>query len=551
MSKNSRFERLDLLVARLLDGQATAEDAAELERLLVNSEEDRRRYVHYCDIHLELPEALVEAEFSQQRPTFEAGNQQTRWWRHLRTYAVVAAAAMLFGVWLAAKPFREPDAGNISAAQSVTPSPVVFEERTIDSIATLTQAEDVEWLTEQAPLVGGALSPGRLQFAQGLIQIEFYRGARMVVEGPADVELLTVNQAICRQGRLSASVPMQARGFTVNAPDLKLVDLGTEFGMNVLPGQSTEVYVIDGEVELMSRDNKTPSGTPTRVVEGHVARIAEGGKILARHAGEGDTEFPWVARQFRDVGSVASFRRWETHISNIRNDPRVVALYAFEPQETDLRILKNVHTSSPASDGMIIGCNWRSGRWPNKSALEFRHSRDRVRIEIQREFDALSLTAWVRVDALEKRSMGLLLTDGYEHGEPHWQINSEGQVRLGFRLPDDQDTPPGLINTTGYASPVVFDSHRLGVWTFLATIFDRAGHRVEHWVDGELVSRHEEQYGKHLGIRSAEIGNWGVPFDLDQHPIRNLNGVIDELAIWDVALDADDLKSLYQNGRPR
>ena len=69
MSKSSQFERLDLLVARLLDGQAAAEDKAELEELLVNSEENRSRYVQYCDIHLELREALIGAEFSQQRPT--------------------------------------------------------------------------------------------------------------------------------------------------------------------------------------------------------------------------------------------------------------------------------------------------------------------------------------------------------------------------------------------------------------------------------------------------------------------------------------------------
>ena len=57
-------------------------------------------------------------------------------------------------------------------------------------------------------------------------------------------------KSICHAGRLRALVPPQARGFSVTGPQFKLVDLGTEFGMEVASAGGSKVQVFDGEVEL-------------------------------------------------------------------------------------------------------------------------------------------------------------------------------------------------------------------------------------------------------------------------------------------------------------
>jgi hypothetical protein len=71
----------------------------------------------------------------------------------------------------------------------------------------------------------------------------------VVVEGPADVELISVDRIACNRGRLRARVPEGAEGFVVTGPGSAVVDLGTEFGVNVKPDGKSRGKVFKGEVE--------------------------------------------------------------------------------------------------------------------------------------------------------------------------------------------------------------------------------------------------------------------------------------------------------------
>ena len=51
------------------------------------------------------------------------------------------------------------------------------------------------------------------------------------------------------QGRLTVKVPEEAIGFTVQTPSGDVVDLGTEFAVDVGKKGATELYVLDGTVE--------------------------------------------------------------------------------------------------------------------------------------------------------------------------------------------------------------------------------------------------------------------------------------------------------------
>ncbi len=91
--------------------------------------------------------------------------------------------------------------------------------------------------------IGTSVSPGNLVLEAGLVQFEFYHGAVVVVEGPAELELLDANRVVCKQGKLRALVPQQAQGFTVLSSQFELVDLGTEFGVNVASDGSASIPV--------------------------------------------------------------------------------------------------------------------------------------------------------------------------------------------------------------------------------------------------------------------------------------------------------------------
>ena len=88
-----------------------------------------------------------------------------------------------------------------------------------------------------------------LRLERGLAEIEFDQGARVILQGPAGLELISASAGLLHYGMLTARVPPQARGFTILSPGGKFVDLGTEFGLSVNDGGTTTLRVFKGEVE--------------------------------------------------------------------------------------------------------------------------------------------------------------------------------------------------------------------------------------------------------------------------------------------------------------
>jgi hypothetical protein len=74
-------------------------------------------------------------------------------------------------------------------------------------------------------------------------------GVTLTLEGPADLELLSIDRVHCRRGKLRTRVPQGADGFIVSTPGSAVVDLGTEFGVNVADDGKTHLMVFKGEAE--------------------------------------------------------------------------------------------------------------------------------------------------------------------------------------------------------------------------------------------------------------------------------------------------------------
>ena len=87
-----------------------------------------------------------------------------------------------------------------------------------------------------------------------MAQVEFVDGAVVVLEGPADYELVHGNGSHLRLGKLRAHVPKVAVGFTVGLPLGEVVDLGTDFGIEVHPDSSAEVFVYNGKIKYQGQD---------------------------------------------------------------------------------------------------------------------------------------------------------------------------------------------------------------------------------------------------------------------------------------------------------
>ena len=114
-----------------------------------------------------------------------------------------------------------------------------------------------------------------VRLREGLADIEFTDGAKVVLRGPAVFRTIEASRALLNRGSLTATVPVAARGFTVKTPLAEIVDLGTEFGVAVAADGREEAHVFKGEIELVTREAANqPAVEPTRLEAGQAVEIS-------------------------------------------------------------------------------------------------------------------------------------------------------------------------------------------------------------------------------------------------------------------------------------
>jgi hypothetical protein len=447
-------------------------------------------------------------------PTYVAAPAPRRRYRFrtLATVAALAACIALAGAWILER--------LASAAE-------VWVEPTTAAVAVLTHGVQMDW--DRPGIEPGApLAPGPLKLRSGIAQIEFFTGARIRIEGPAELELISAGEAALRRGKLSAEVPPQAVGFRIRTPQGEVVDLGTEFALQV-DGSSSEVHVFKGEVEVHPRAAEMRS-----LREGQA--VAFGLRTDERVANPAD--FAALGElDARNADSLRSeFARWHERGESLNRDAGLLVRFDFQDVAGSRR-LRNAVAGSEVADGSIVGATWTQGRWPGKQALDFRNVSDRVRLAIPRELAALTLSAWVRVHGLDRTFNSLFMSESWGDRRAHWQITREGQVRLGVAGRAGE-------RHVDYDTPVLFTPERLGRWTHLAVVFDPAAREVRHYADGELLARLPLSDASPLRLGMAELGNWNDQRRLGGVAIRHLSGAMDEFALWSRPLEAGEIRAL-------
>lgn len=546
MKKNSAHNtELVQLIDALLQENISQEEHLELERLLKEDPKQRQHYIDYMRVHSGLSAWATETRQSTEwipHPT--QTEQQTKLgtprFLLLLFSSLVAATLLLSLAYYAGwntRPNREPLIVNSrkTATESEPNSPKT------DHIALLTQAVGVEWDTPRNLQTGAGLSAGWLNLKKGTIQVELISGASVLIEGPAAFELISPLKAFCKYGKIRASVPEQAHGFTIETSKLNVVDLGTEFTLSLEPSGSGQVQVIDGLVELHPSDQQAADSKIQSLKTGEGVQFDQQGIINLLT----EDILPLINLEelshLTEQQQQQQFTRWQEQNAHLKTDPSLIAYYDFEDSSKWLRMLssKSQH-NGPSVDGAIVGCQWTSGRWPQKRALEFKRTSDRVRLNIPSEYQSLSLMAWVRIEGFDRWLSSLMLTDGYNPGNPHWQLSDQGEIILGIKEGAGKN----------YFSPVVLKPTDLGRWIFLVTVYDHQKKEVVHFLDGLPVSHHRLKNPIPLVIGPAEIGNWRPQEHTGEHSIRSLNGRLDEFALFGRALSAEEILQLYQSGKP-
>ncbi|MCM8541613.1 MAG: FecR domain-containing protein [Lentisphaeraceae bacterium] len=113
-------------------------------------------------------------------------------------------------------------------------------------------SDDLLWEKDEKKLSKGeGLEKGWYRLKQGTLDLKFGSGAEVSIKGPAYFAVVSKMQSFLEYGDVSVYAPESARNFTIKAPTMDVVDLGTKFSLKIDPNDGeSKVDVTEGLVNL-------------------------------------------------------------------------------------------------------------------------------------------------------------------------------------------------------------------------------------------------------------------------------------------------------------
>ncbi len=124
-------------------------------------------------------------------------------------------------------------------------------------VASLVDSVHAKWADQQDFKKGARFQTksSPLLLREGYASFLFDSHVRITLEAPSEIQFLTDDQIRLNYGRLYAVVPPNAIGFQVNTRNSKIIDLGTEFGVQEDSYGNTELHVIKGKTNFFASRN--------------------------------------------------------------------------------------------------------------------------------------------------------------------------------------------------------------------------------------------------------------------------------------------------------
>ena len=535
----------DAAVASVCHGDLSEENAAALQALLQSNQQALDEYILRIELHACLsasPEFFFTRRRSQGNCLIEPPSDTTsslfKFSSNWRVVIPWTIAISVCAMWIIISTLGL----NVPASDVTTDSQRSLTGAKSKAVAMLSRAVNSQWnQSGEIPQLGAAVEPGLLSLEKGLAEIVFYSGARVAIEGPAELQVTTPFEVSCTRGRLAAEIPEQASGFAIYTPHGKIKPGNAEFGLKVTPSE-TELHVFKGKAQL-----QPATGDDYRELQDSMGAVCQKSQPVRMTAVD-ISKFPSILKM-QEQATVAETSRydvWRSSNKTLHLDQSLLVHYDFERHGG---CTWRVGNASPfkvdAAHATIVGCHRTDGRWPEKKAVEFLSQNDRVRLSVPGDYSALTLATWVQIQGLDRKLNSLFMCDGFQPGTLHWLIRNDGV--LGLTLLGDG---PGKFQIV--ASPTVITMDQIGQWIHLAVVVDGTTKRVGHYLNGIKVSQHSLTMDGPYRIGVAELGNWNsLDFPgKDSSLIRNFSGAMDEFCIFSRALSEQELHSLFLNGSP-
>ncbi len=405
-------------------------------------------------------------------------------------------------------------------------------------VATVVRLESAEWKGNRKTIRTGArLARGHFFLLSGFASLHFKHGADLLLEGPAEFDLLSPDLVRLRSGNAFAHVPKPAIGFTIESPSGRAVDRGTDFGVHV-GDKDMEVHTFKGLVRAGNGSNlqSVHANEAVQMSAGAVNSItADEGRFLTALPPTGPKEIGWAHWAF-DEGQGNTTKTDGAGLPGISAPARLLSLDASQS----------------------AGPQWTTGQFG--SALSF----DGTGAYVQTDFPGIgdsgarTIALWVKAprDLQPKNGYALVSWGNTDAQGDAWQISLNPKADRG---------PLGVVRVGRIGEPILGSTDlRDDHWHHLAVIFygmEKRDHQTEVliYVDGEL--EHTLRKGVpivHTDVSSEKAKK--VSFGLNIGPYNTYDrtkpahwlvfrGCLDEVFICDAALNRDQVRELMTRNR--
>jgi ferric-dicitrate binding protein FerR (iron transport regulator) len=508
----ARDRELERLLMALIDDEITEGQAERLRERLREDPAARAAYIDALAF-----EALLREEFPARTEMdvdlpLAVPAPARRW--GLPWFATGVAAALLVGLFGFLLTSNRPGP---AGALALTASP----DGT--ALARVTRVgEGAVDGTRQAFVPGAILEVGELEVDGGLVEITFNCGAVVTLEPGARISLEGETQAYLHEGKVSATVPEQAVGFSISTPRSKIFDLGTSFDLAVAENGDTELHVLDGLVETI-----LPAEDEDQV---RLVREHEGIRIASSGIERANLSWPYAATEIAGPGwnPLGTYVHWSL-------DQPVGDHFPAHAGQHRLALLNG---KGPVED--LPAKNVVPGAFGSALRLDGRTETARCATLQASAGDApRTVACWVKIpaNAGADHPNGIIAWGGHDSAGARWLTNWNTRERDG--------TVGALRQEVGGGYVVGSTDLRDGRWHHVAAVFlggkgtDVTTH-VKLYVDGRLEA---VSGSRQASIEDADSGSEpGGPVNLVlggyPDPSRNwtLNGSLDEVYVFDGAL---------------
>jgi len=225
---------LKALLTKLCDDQISEAEQNRLAEILAD-EEAQVFYMQWMELHVDLMAHGQSLYTEELLSTTEPGRDRSSINIHTIAWTLLSLAAVfLFALF------------SLSAFDRTKPVEM--------GVAKIVVEEDLVWDSD-APIKADVVSTGTLSLRSGSAELLMNCGARMLMEGPAAIEILDAKAIKLVSGKVSLDVPDSGVGFRVLTASADVVDLGTTFSVSVDDSGSTQVHVDAGVVVARSQQD--------------------------------------------------------------------------------------------------------------------------------------------------------------------------------------------------------------------------------------------------------------------------------------------------------